>query len=37
MLEGYASLQLGLGGKAPDQVGDAPPMERLPEEDEAEE
>jgi hypothetical protein len=37
MLEGYASLQLGLGGARPVHVGDAPPMERLPEEDEAEE
>jgi hypothetical protein len=36
MLEGYASLQVALGGKAPDQAGDAPPMERLPEEDEEE-
>ena len=34
--EGYASLQLALGGKRPDQAGDAPPMERMPEEDEEE-
>jgi len=34
MLEGYASIQFALGGKGPGQGGDAPPMERLPEEDE---
>ncbi|MGA7745277.1 MAG: hypothetical protein ABSF35_12580 [Polyangia bacterium] len=34
LLEGYASLQLAFGGKMPVQAGDAPPMERLPEEDE---
>jgi hypothetical protein len=35
--EGYLSAQFSLGGKRPAQPGDAPPMERLPEEDEAEE
>ncbi len=34
--EGYASAQFSLGGKRPAQPGDAPPMERLPEEDEPE-
>jgi len=37
MLEGYASLQLAFGGKRPAQPGDAPPRERLPEEDGPEE
>jgi hypothetical protein len=35
--EGYGSAQFSLGGKRPAQPGDAPPMERLPEEDEPEE
>ena len=30
----YASLQFAIGGKAPAEGGDAPPMERMPEEDE---
>ena len=34
LLEGYASLQLAFGGKRAVEAGDAPPMERLPEEDE---
>jgi hypothetical protein len=34
--EFYASLQFALGGKRPAQAGDAPPMERMPEDDEEE-
>jgi hypothetical protein len=30
----YGSLQFAIGGKRPAQPGDAPPMERMPEEDE---
>ena len=39
LLEGYTSAQFSIGGKPPARPGDAPPMEmeRLPEEDEAEE
>jgi hypothetical protein len=37
LFEGYASAQFSLGGKRPAQPGDAPPMERLPEEDEEDE